>query len=219
MRPIGDNPWDAIRRVYEHRTEPLTGACRRLGLNIREVYNQALAEGWIKDPTVRGFGPRDTAGRPLAAPKPHKVPRASPKRAVARRANPIPPEPLSDPVLPPRLPVTEVEEHPPDSPEALLAFRIRLFATITKKLIMLQHRIETDHDISAADSERQMREIAALISSYQRARDLNVRSGDAAAASGNLRHGARAPDPEELREELLRRVAGLRQQWESAQIP
>lgn len=92
----------------------------------------------------------------------------------------------------------------------------RLRALVDRKLRKLEERMETQPDTTAADSEREAREIGALIRNFERLEALGgaePAGGPQRAAAGfGQEQAVRGTDAEQWRSELARRIARLRQQ-------
>jgi len=95
-----------------------------------------------------------------------------------------------------------------------------MLAAIERKLTRIEARQAVGADMTAADSEREAREIGQLIRNYEKLTNLEAETesskGRCGARSGRSPKG---DDAERWREELTKRIERVRQQWATHSSP
>lgn len=110
-----------------------------------------------------------------------------------------------------RPPVTPTDIRAAKLPPASLTKR--LLAAIEQKLKRIEERLQMDAETTAADSEREAREIGQLIRNYEKLQKLEA---DAANSSKGRSAKESGGDAEQWRIELAKRIERVREQWRAA---
>lgn len=94
----------------------------------------------------------------------------------------------------------------------------RLFRVMIKKLEQLETRMESNAHGTAADREREMREIGAVVRGFEKVKELGAGDRNGQGDDGPSRVLA-AHDAERIRHEIAERLERLYQRWNTARKP
>lgn len=176
--------WAAIRRAYEETDESAAAMARRFPVAADTIRRRAKREGWSrKVAAVASRHRRESA----TTGKPERRTSAPPSQpAGARRP---------------------AGGKPADRATLLR----RLYDAIDAKLQQLEARMASGHELTAADSERETRELGSMIRSFEKV------TAFASAIEGRRETGAKrsggpaisAGDAERMREEIAERLDRL----------
>lgn len=181
MQADKDDPWAEIARAWAESEESVASIAKRHRLFPARIYMRAKAEGW--------------PSRASSAAIPQTPSRPADANSKGRKVT-LPPSP--------RAPAAEAPLAADVPREVLLR---RLFAAIDLKLEQLEKRMSSGKAVSAADSERQTRELNQMIRSFEMVTEL-ARDRDNA-ASGSAATTVSASDAERMRREIAERLERL----------
>jgi hypothetical protein len=184
MQRSNDEVWAAIARDWAEGVESVAAIAARHRMFPARIYVRAKQEGWP---------PR------IAAPPPAKV-RSKQKSHEKQKSDEQKPKPPRRQKAPPVSP----EPHPADAPRDRLVRR--LIKAIDLKLEQLEKRMSCRKAASAADSERQTRELAQITRAYENVLELSLGTDRTA---GTAASPASAADAERWRGEIARRLERL----------
>ena len=198
--------WPAIRRAYCGGDGSVATICARFGVSVAQLYRRARKEGWpLRAPRSR---PKLRARRGKQQRKPKPPHGSTEKGRIAHSASG------------PSLAAKPVNVGKPglQALERRLGLIARLYHAIERKLRMIEERLATEAEPGALESERQARELGALIRSFEKLSEFEeqtrraLEKGEARARqSGDGARGGAESDAERWREEIARRIARLRE--------
>ena len=200
---MADSPnWRKVRRDYEGRVLTIAALLAKHGISPNDLLRERTNGKWVTRPSVAEMAKAKAAG----------------KMRCAAPVDPDPPQPLT-------LPVQKAKRITKPKPIAQRrAIVDRLTNAIDTKLKLLERRFEREmagldtargKAISAADFERDTRNIGLLIKSleqvtdYDQTRQLGARITGAAAKSASIAASALADEADRLRRELAERLQRL----------
>lgn len=181
MQADNEDPWPEIARAWVEGVESVAAIAKRHRLFPARIYTRAKAEDW----PARGG----------AAEKPKSLTRPAGSSSNSKRA-PVQPVPAA---------VAAEAPHAADVPREVLLRR--LFGAIDLKLKQLEKRMSSGKAVSAADSERQTRELNQMIRSFEMVTEL-ARDRDNAAVGAAITTVS-ATDAERMRREIAERLERL----------
>lgn len=182
MQPPSDTMWADIADAWAKGEESVAAMAARYRLFPARIYTRAKAEGW----PARGSC--------------HLIP--------APAAHAVPPSPeASSPAPAGEVPAPASHEPPEPADETRAAMLRRLFRAIDLKLKQLEKRMSSGKAVTAADSERQTRELNQMIRSFEMVTEI-ARDRDNAPA-GSAPAAVSAADAERMRTEIAERLERL----------
>ncbi|MEZ5776030.1 MAG: hypothetical protein R3D33_15390 [Hyphomicrobiaceae bacterium] len=216
-----DRPEEAeMRRLYEAGELSLPVVAARFGISPRTLGRRAAAGGWTRRAGPQLRGRAAGAGRLSggAADRRAGGPARSGEDDAARSAEAPGETPLpGSPAMAPQAGKARGRTGGRHGADALRhPLRTRLYRAIDRKLTMIEQRLSAGRETSAADSEREARELGALIRSLER-----LEAGEQVRGPGEgagIRRVSGTPaagevnDAERWRAELARRISRLREQ-------
>ncbi len=192
-------PWADIRSAYEQSTQTVEAIAASYGIRAREISENARLLGW----TLR---PRGTDALRL-----HQARRMIEAATVAGA---IAPEAASAPLM------TDVKARRPSSGGSETHRRAiirRLYDVIDARLADMEARVATTNSLSAAEAERESRDLANLIKNFEKLMELSTAlakpaNTDAAKPGSDAALAARAlaAEAEQFRREIAERLDRLR---------
>ena len=185
---VDEATWSAIRRAYCCGAASAAALAREHGVSVHAIRYRVKRDGWKKD-SAKGKSGRKRARAPA---------NSNCKRRVANVAD------------------DESETLGGSSPDTKARVVARLYRAILRKLTRLEERLERDDALTAAESERQTRELSTMVRSFEKitgvAADIELQR-----KPGRRREkdrGAGAGDAERMRQEIAERLERLNAQWE-----
>ncbi len=191
---VDDAAWGEIRRCYVDGRETVADIAARFGVSVGAIRYRVRRDGWSRSVSRSGSSKWSGAGE--GETKKHDKRVDAGKRVLRRnrktkRAQTLIEDPLA-------------------AREEVVG---RLYRAILMKLEDLEVRMEQGQDLSAADSERETRELSTMVRSFEKV------TGVAAdiAKERKPKAGARATvtaDAERMRVEIAERLERLHSQWD-----
>ncbi|MBU2582635.1 MAG: hypothetical protein KJ622_13040 [Alphaproteobacteria bacterium] len=179
--------WAAIRIAYEAGEETVSAVAKRLRVSEGAIYRRARRDGWSR----RMKRPRPAESKPA---KPYSGgPGTGPERAPRKPANAA----------------GKAANRKSSSEAASSAGLIaRLYNAMDAKLKRLEARMHSDEQLTAAESERETRELGSMIRSFEKV------TAFAATLEERDKPAKRKPainpgDAERMREEIAQRLERL----------
>ncbi|MEW5963382.1 MAG: hypothetical protein AB1749_07440 [Pseudomonadota bacterium] len=181
---VDEAAWVEARRLYAAGDLTLAAIAGEIGVSVGQLRRRAKAEGWAR-------GRSATANRRASAPARAGKRRTSDGR-VAKRT------------------VGRTSDDLPEGGNVRAAVVNRLYRAIDTKLKRLESRMQSGKTLTAADSERETRELGTMVRSFEKVTELAAdldRSRQPAAAS--RRGDLSAADAERMRREIAERLERL----------
>ena len=202
--------WEDIRIAYETSSETKQEIAARFGISKDAIYRRAKTEGWTLRPSGADalliIGAKRAAGIIGEALPPLKS-KAKRKRATAAI---VPASAMSA--------GTAKVKSSGGTPTHQRAIIKRLYDVTDAKLAVIEHRIASGTLLKSSDAEREARDIAAILKTIEKLKELldafartNAKSGEPkpGTAAANAAAGL-ADDADRLRKDLAERFARLR---------
>jgi hypothetical protein len=185
---VDEAAWAEAFRLYSAGDLTLAAIADAIGVSVDRLRRRAKAEGW-------------TRGRPESAERRAKVPaRAAERGAPGRRIAKPPADGGADGL--------------PEGGNVRAAVVNRLYRAIDTKLKRLESRMQSGKTLTAADSERETRELGTMVRSFEKVTELAADLDRSRQPAGTGRRGdLSAADAERMRREIaerLERLAGRR---------
>lgn len=205
--------WEDIRVAYETTSETVTEIAARFGIHRTTITRHANENGWTLRPSGADglliIHARRAAGLSpvsVAKPKSRRQTKTAKLRAPATTQPPAPMVPAK----------RRQPKKSSGSETHQLALVRRLYEVTDAKLSVIEQRIASGTPLKPADAEREAREIAAILKTIEKLKDLLDAFARTAAKSGEPKPGdtgsarAFADDAERLRQDLAERFARLK---------
>ncbi len=200
---VSDEAWADIRRAYAESSESVAAIARAAGVSASAVYRLARLEGWSQRSGGRAAGKNAAlaaaagcdaavgcdAGRPKPAPG-AKAP-AGAAVAKSKRANG---NKMGGAGKGAAKPTSVVK---------------RLYRAIDLKLKRLEERMQSSDELSAADSEREARELSSMIRSFEKVTEVAADIDKRRKPVASERKPVRPEDAERMRREIAERLERL----------
>lgn len=200
---LSEAAWSEVRRAYQGNGETVAAIAGRLGISEGAIYRRARREGWARRSKVSQSNPKRVKNAPTRS----KVSDATGPvdQAATRQSR----------VKKPRRTTTTAALKGEQSKAELIG---RLYNAIDAKLERLENRMVADHDITAAESERETRELGSMIRSFEKV------TAFAKTLQGRVDKQSRAAtvdssDAERMREEIAQRLERLCAQGDAQDKP
>ncbi len=195
--------WAEIQRVYQTGGETVAAIAARFGVSEGAIYRRARRDGWARRSKTNNSQSR-SKGKAKPGGK-AKKPGSSEKNLTRGRKS---------------KPGHKPGKSGKASKKAATRDQLieRLYKTIDAKLSRLEQRIDADHDITAAESERETRELGSMIRSFEKV------AAFAKTLQGRTDKQRKSPvvdpgDAERMREEIAQRLERLYAQGETRDKP
>lgn len=207
-----DIVWEDIRVAYETTSETKKEIAQRFGISDRAIYPYAKKHGWTLRPSGADAlliaGAKRAAG--ITATSPGDI--AAPPKASARKKATVKAKAKTLDIASPTKPRKEA-----GTDTHQLAIVKRLYDVTDAKLAVIEHRIASGKKIIRTDADREAREIAAILKTIEKLKELSDAFARTAAASGGAKPGtacaataALIGDAERLRQDLAERFERLK---------
>lgn len=207
-----DAVWEDIRVAYETTSETKREIAVRFGINERSIYPYAKRHGWTLRPSgidaLLIAGAKRAAGITSTRPPPETPKRTTTRTAAAGRKTPSKGRTLdiASPIKPRKEAGSDTHQ---------IAIIKRLYDVTDAKLGAIEERIEKAAPLSRADADREAREIAGILKTIEKLKDLSDAFARTAAKSGETSASAEATaalvdDAERLRQDLAERFERLK---------
>ncbi len=191
---VSDEAWAGIRRAYAESGDSVAAIARMAGVSASSIHRRARLQGWSRR-SVNAAGRKATSGAAsdLGGPKPAAAGRVREAAACTKNRQTNGKKPAGG-------------GKGAAKPASVVK---RLYRAIDLKLKRLEERMQSSDELSAADSEREARELSSMIRSFEKvtevAADIDKRRKPV--ASG--RKPARPEDAERMRREIAERLERL----------
>lgn len=178
--PVDEMTWAEIRRAYEAEPGTVVSLAGRFPISVQSIYRRAKLEGWQRLQTPAAAGARGAGEGPADNDGPEGTP--APEAKVSPRPRKV-------------------------TQKAMIA---RLYGAIDDKLKQLEARMGSGRDISAAESERETRELGVMIRSFEKVTEFatDIENRRKTAAPERIS----AADAERMRAEIAERLERLNAQ-------
>lgn len=194
---VSDEAWADIRRAYAESSESVAAIARAAGVSASAIYRMVRLEGWSQRSGGRAAGKNAAlaaaagcdAGRPKPAPgakAPAGASVAKSKRAKGNR--------MGSAGKGAAKPTNVVK---------------RLYRAIDLKLKRLEERMQSSDELSAADSEREARELSSMIRSFEKVTEVAADIDKRRKPVASERKPIRPEDAERMRREIAERLERL----------
>lgn len=188
MQRLSDEAWADIARAWAEGVESVAAIAARHRLFPARIYVHARQQGWPPRPVAGGRAPA-------------KAGRKRPEDRPSAGAGTEPASPAST-----SAPAPAAARHRAEEPrEAMVR---RLLKAIETKLEQLEKRMSSGKAVTAADSERQTRELAQITRAYENILELSL-GPDRAADRASAPAAASTADAERWRHEIAERLERL----------
>lgn len=181
---VDEAAWVEARRLYAAGDLTLAAIAGEIGVSVGQLRRRVKAEGWAR-------------GRSAAANKRG----SAPARAGKRRT--------SDGRVAKR-PAGRTSDDLPEGGNVRAAVVNRLYRAIDTKLKLLESRMQSGKTLTAADSERETRELGTMVRSFEKVTELATDLDRSRQPAGASRRGdLSAADAERMRREIAERIERL----------
>lgn len=185
---VAETTWAEIRRAYEAGPDAVARLSERFSVSASRIYRRAKKDGWRRQSSP---GP--------APPIAKRIPRN--KEAVRPSAE------LLDQPVDPAASSPDGGGRRPVNRQAMIA---RLYQAIDENLKRLEARMGSGREISAADSERETRELGVMIRSFEKVTEFATEIENRRQSAAPER--VSATDAERMRAEIAERLERLHAQ-------
>ncbi len=208
-----DIVWEDIRVAYETTSETKKEIARRFGVSEDAIYRYAKKHDWILRPSgtaalliagaKRAAGITSTSTNDLAP-----QPKASARKKATAKSKAKTTLDIASPTKPRKEAGTDTHQ---------LAIVKRLYDVTDAKLAVIESRIASGKRLVRIDADHEAREIAAILKTIEKLKELSDAFARTAAASGGTKPGTASAataaligDAERLRQDLAERFERLK---------
>lgn len=185
---VDEAAWAEARRLYAAGELTLVSIAATLGASVGQLRRRAKAEGWVR-------------GRPGAAERR----RSTPARTGQGKASAKPDRSADG-----KGPGASGTDGQAEAGNVRVAVVNRLYRAIDSKLKRLESRMQSGKTLTAADSERETRELGTMVRSFEKVTELATDLERSRQPAGASRRGdVSAADAERMRREIAERLERL----------
>ena len=207
-----DIVWEDIRVAYETTSETKREIAKRFGVSEDAIYRYAKKHDWNLRPSGTAAlliaGAKRVAGITSTSPSDLAATRTTATARIATKTRAKTTLDIASPTKPRKEAGTDTHQ---------LAIVKRLYDVTDAKLAVIEHRIASGKKIIRTDADREAREIAAILKTIEKLKELSDAFARTAAASGGAKPGtataataALIGDAERLRQDLAERFERLK---------
>ena len=181
---VEDAAWAEARRLYGEGMSSLAEIADATGISVGRLRRRAMAEGWVRAARAQTGSRSSRSGRREAG-----MPRPSGRAGRARLG---------------------AATQGAGSASAVRAVVVqRLYRAIDTKLKRLEARMRSGKSLSAADSERETRELGTMVRSFEKVAELAADIDRSKSKTDARRSDVSAADAERMRREIAERIERL----------
>ena len=185
---VEDAAWAEARRLYGEGMSSLAEIADATGISVGRIRRRAMAEGWVRAARAQTGSRGSRSGRREGG-----MPRPSGRAGDARLGA-----------------ATHGAAREAGSASAARAVVVqRLYRAIDTKLKRLEARMRSGKSLSAADSERETRELGTMVRSFEKVTELAAEIDRSKSKTDASRSDVSAADAERMRREIAERIERL----------
>jgi len=193
---VNDARWAEIRRAYLDCSETIAQIAERTGVSVRNIQRRVKAEDW----------PRRSQRRSVA----QGAGKRTGDREVSRKADGRDGVGRGGVQLRAALNGTEPGRTARQASAKPMHVIKRLYRALDLKLTKLEQRMQASDELTAADSEREARELSSMIRSFEKVTEVAAEIDKSRKQAGRRGRTVRAEDAERMRSEIAERIERLR---------